>query len=972
MASLLIMAAGVTWGPARAAEQQIALRSGWNLVSIQVGDPGSEIGIEELLRGLDRPGVVRSVWEYRATNRTYVSFQANTNHPSDLFTIRPGRGYWIQLSEDAVLKVSGPLWQGAVSLVPGWNLVGFPAMVEGKAEAIPLETVFRGRFSEFPQVWGYEAGRSSTGGERYVGFDPSSRPAITELKAIEAGRGYWVLSSSSASLEPSPLLALPPDTDLPDATNLLGELEPFQPTDLRWKGTNPAVYLGRQVIFAGPEDVSTDLNQNGILDDPYTQDVFLFDEGVTSQNITILNTNASILNWTLSTRTPWISFSASQGTTTSESDYVLVSVNPTALLAGDYDGGFTADFGSIRREVTVRMRVPAIAGDYRGAATTTRVNGKTVSLGKVDLNFSLFMEGDSREATRFRGVIDRGAALLFPQDVFLDGVLYLGNNFSLTTTFEMPAGNRYEPPFDTATNLFNYNPFPFPIFRQITLQGTRATADRLEGLYVESIAGVVPGNDRITIEGTFTLDRTTLTPTKRTIYNGRSRTIPHPLGGTASAALTNSLAVADAVSVQGVVVTVNTSYPRPELLTLTLVGPGTNGSRVLVRGASNLPPGATFVLTNFNGIIGQGEWRLVVDWNGSSERGQFNGWELNLLGLATYSAAGRIVATNLAPMSGATLTLAGGNIIYQAVTPTNGSFTFPRLTENAYTLNISKPGYRERSVFFRIHRSNVELQDVVLSALTSTGTNLIALPSIGAAPLSVVFSPQIPQAVLASLGTDLVSTWSFGDGTQVVFNDPPSLMEHTYLEGIYVTDAMLIVTGSAGGLTLPAPPIHAMSLSPNTNTAPHQIGRVNAQTNQHFIFGGAFIGSVAAPVENASTNIQSFNTDGPEIGVFYQESKRDAAGFDIDRDRGALPPAFDLHAEDTAFFVQPDSPYSEITQNPRPPGDPGFTPYVPPVGSNSTPKPDRFRIVSTLGATVFGSHPASAGNFLLQTGRIEP
>jgi subtilisin-like proprotein convertase family protein len=963
--------------------QQIALSTGWNLISIQVGTEATGFTIAQVRGGLDRTNVLDSIWAYNPVLRTYASYQSITNYPNDLAALKPGVGYWVKVTSDVVLTLAGPVWNGAVNLSPGWNLVGFPGLARSATEVLTLEAIFRDRSAKVPQVWAFQAGSSLVGGQRFVGYDTTARPPLGELKTIEPGRGYWVFGGEALSLAPAPALVLAPDTDVADAAGKLGAAELFV-ADTRWRGTNAALYAGRMVTYAGPEDAATDLNANGILDDPYTQNIMLFEESVNTQDITILNTNSSLLNWSITTATPWLAFSATAGTTASESDYVAVSVNRTGLTNGTYTGSFTVDFGSTQRVVTVLMRVPTIAGDYRGAATTTRVNGNSVSLGKVDLNLTMFMEGDLPTTNRFRGVINRDFALLFPQDVFLDGVFYQGNNFSLTTTFEMAAGDRFEPPYETATNLYNYNPFPNAIYRQVTLQGARTTADRVEGAYVESISGVLPNSQRITIEGTFALDRQSVMPTKKSIYNGRSPTTPVSIGGSGGgvSSYTNTLNVPSAVSIQGVDLTVNTTYPNPGQLTFTLFGPtnvqGLSQTYVLVNRSSTLANSAKFSLTNFNGTIGQGDWRLVVNWNGSSERGLFNGWELNLQGLATYTASGTIVSTNTGstlPAAGATLTLVGGNIIFQAVTPTDGTFTFPSLTENAYTLGVTKLGYQDTSAFFRVTRSSTNLGNLVLQPLTNATATVLATPTVGAAPLNVTFSPLVPLAQLATLGANITSSWTFGDGSTLVLPNPGATVEHVYTNGIY-TNATLVLRGSSGSpITLTSPSIHAHALGPNTNIAPHQVGVTFASPRTNFLSAIAFIGSVAAPVQNIGTDVQSVTTSNATTGYFYQEMKRDVAAFDIDRFRSGTP-AFDPNAEDSGFFVQANTPYAGISTK-----DPVLDRLAVPATGQSylaypqpgqTGKQTRFRLITTMGGFVFGTQPASSGNFTLQTGRIEP
>lgn len=74
----------------------------------------------------------------------------------------------------------------------------------------------------------------------------------------------------------------------------------------------------------------------------------------------------------------------------------------------------------------------------------------------------------------------------------------------------------------------------------------------------------------------------------------------------------------------------------------------------------------------------------MVRWNPATGlRGYFNGWGLQLAGLAYYSVNGSVVTTGgngPTPVSGAGLVLVGSNILPQSNTTTNGSFTFGSLT----------------------------------------------------------------------------------------------------------------------------------------------------------------------------------------------------------------------------------------------------------------------------------------------------
>jgi len=125
-------------------------------------------------------------------------------------------------------------------------------------------------------------------------------------------------------------------------------------------------------------------------------------------------------------------------------------------------------------------------------------------------------------------------------------------NFSATTSFPMDPADHNAPPYTSFNNPNPNNPsytvtnigsqtmlndvdinnngvldvqniFPFAIRREVTLLGTRTTADHLEGTYIEAILGVLPNSQRIYMTGTFTLDRDTLTPDQWHCHHWRER-----------------------------------------------------------------------------------------------------------------------------------------------------------------------------------------------------------------------------------------------------------------------------------------------------------------------------------------------------------------------------------------------------------------------------------------------------------------
>ena len=145
---LLALFAFQSWGQSPPSQtQQIALNYGWNLISLQVGTP-SGFPIAQVLASLDRTNALASIWAYDPVTRAYTSFQTSpANFPSDLTSLRPGLGYWVQVNTGTVLTLSGPEWNGSLSLVPGWNLVGFAGLNHPatKSPPLPAKRLRRGR-----------------------------------------------------------------------------------------------------------------------------------------------------------------------------------------------------------------------------------------------------------------------------------------------------------------------------------------------------------------------------------------------------------------------------------------------------------------------------------------------------------------------------------------------------------------------------------------------------------------------------------------------------------------------------------------------------------------------------------------------------------------------------------------------------------------------------------------------------------
>ena len=1047
------------WAAVPNATQQIELNVGWNLVSIQVGDaPYTSAAFQA---ALSDPSRLIEIWGYSPTGNpavpgTWETFQpTQPAFPSDLTQLVQGRGYWVNVSQATTLTLTGVPWDGSVSLLAGWNLVGFPGLFQQADEAQEISGVFGSQFNRVQQVWTFDPDT-----QRFSGYDVTAIPALKELNTVAAGRGYWVYALEALLIQPGPYLALQQDAD---AAPLEPEVS-FSAVDFPGL-PNPDDYVGSLIrkVRPGSEDVPFDPNGNGIIDGPFTQDTIRFEVGLDRVVISLGNNGGGLVNWVLDNDIPWL-FTAeansktypsnvgrpqtANGVVSTDRDFVTLYVDRTGIDPGTETGSFTVFLGDQVRQIQVILEVPTSSGDWKGLATTRRVNGREISIGAVDLGLNLFMLSDDTAEPRFRAVLNKETSLLFPRDVFMNGVFFTGDQFSMTTSFGIDPGDRNAPPFDTFSMPANFsslsqidqirsdfdangdgvydpsNPFPYPVRREITLLGKRLSPDRLEGSYIETITGMLPQNQAIFIEGTFFLDRESFEPTKRSIFNEVTDDPPLIIGGTSGLRRRETtLQVDDAVTISGIELGIDVTFPDPTQLTITLIGPA--GQTVTVhQNGSNLP--SNLDLAQFNGQIGAGIWTLRADWNATAERGYFNSWALNSQGLATYAVSGKVggdLGAGNVPLEGVQLVLSGSNVIEETTTAADGSFAINGLTEDNYTLTLSRPGFASRIYPFFI--TNTDLYLGQAGAVEDTGSNddplvlapvnvltpeLRAGPFIGQEPLVVNFNALIPIGDLAALGDIQSATWDFGDGSTVVDTAVPdddvgrTTAKHTYTQAGHFT-ASLTLDGTLDDLTFPGVAIHVQRMTPDSTL-------VNGSPQTHQVFTAGLVGSFAAPVANGVGNIQlapgsattsqqvwiqqpgGSYTDttitGVTTGIVWQESKRDTGGFDIDRPPFILDPAnpgptdFHLTAEDSDFvsrlYISGDGSLSlpflsrpfNPAQDPASDNTPGtFFVYEPPE-VNGQPIPDRFRCFVTLGGFVFNTQPSEVGDFVLQPGRVEP
>jgi hypothetical protein len=149
----------------------LQLKAGWNLISLPINP--SNTNIADLLKPIS--GQFEAVYAFNGTEyETYIEGDSTSN----LTKLEAGRGYWIYLSKDASLSVSGVKASNSISFSAGWNLIGF-----NSTTAI-----------------GYSQALASTGGKIEAGFSfDTASNSYQEIQTFRPGSGYWMYATEAGT-----------------------------------------------------------------------------------------------------------------------------------------------------------------------------------------------------------------------------------------------------------------------------------------------------------------------------------------------------------------------------------------------------------------------------------------------------------------------------------------------------------------------------------------------------------------------------------------------------------------------------------------------------------------------------------------------------------------------------------------------------------------------------------------------------
>lgn len=159
---------------------QCNIEAGWNLISIPV--QLNDSSREAVLQSVD--GQYSAIWAYDAVLCEWSRYIVDgPGFLNNFETVKPGKGYWLEMSEAAVLEIDGDTVSNEpVPLNQGWNLVGYNSVTSQ-----PLAEALRSINGKYDAVWTYLAKVGEW--QRFIVDGPDF---LNNLEQMQPGKGYWI------------------------------------------------------------------------------------------------------------------------------------------------------------------------------------------------------------------------------------------------------------------------------------------------------------------------------------------------------------------------------------------------------------------------------------------------------------------------------------------------------------------------------------------------------------------------------------------------------------------------------------------------------------------------------------------------------------------------------------------------------------------------------------------------------------
>ena len=172
-------------------EFDIQLSVGWNLISFPLIP--KDTGVVSALSPISEDYSI--IWEYNASDTAdhWKKYDPGVPFGNDLTNMEPGKGYWIMMTSDDTLPISGTVPESTnIDLRTGWNLIGYNSL-----DNQPIADALSSISGNYSIVWAYNA-RDTT--DHWKKYDPGV-PFGNDLINMEPGRGYWIMMISEGILK---------------------------------------------------------------------------------------------------------------------------------------------------------------------------------------------------------------------------------------------------------------------------------------------------------------------------------------------------------------------------------------------------------------------------------------------------------------------------------------------------------------------------------------------------------------------------------------------------------------------------------------------------------------------------------------------------------------------------------------------------------------------------------------------------
>jgi hypothetical protein len=161
-------------------QERIDLNEGWNLISLPLYpvDTATLSVLDPILESCD------SVWTYNSFTESWSQYIVDDPDASnDLTRMKPGIGYWINMTREENLMVTGyETTYTEISLKKGWNQVGYNSLSQ-----LPVDAALSSIYGIYHSISTYDSFTRS-----WLNYAIDGPDFFNNLDGLKPGQGYWI------------------------------------------------------------------------------------------------------------------------------------------------------------------------------------------------------------------------------------------------------------------------------------------------------------------------------------------------------------------------------------------------------------------------------------------------------------------------------------------------------------------------------------------------------------------------------------------------------------------------------------------------------------------------------------------------------------------------------------------------------------------------------------------------------------